>query len=197
MMTVKQHRVTLRTQRAEVTRERIAQAARQLFARQGYGATTLQDVADEAGVAVQTVYAVYRSKAGILARLRESVVRQSEAARFYEEALTEPVRNRKLELFARSIRHRWEYGHDIVTTNQQAAATDAALRREVDKVLETRRAGIGRFAGTLATGAEAARITAVIDALTLPEVYEELTHIQKWTADDFESWLGSALKKLV
>ena len=37
--------LTLRAERAEVTRNRIVTAARRLFARDGYGATTLRDVA--------------------------------------------------------------------------------------------------------------------------------------------------------
>lgn len=197
MSAVKRQQVSLRLQRAQVTQDRIAQAARRLFARHGYGATTLKEIADEAGVAVQTVYAVYGSKAGILARLRQQVVRQPEAARLYEEALKEPARNRKLELFARSIRYRWEYGHDIVTTHQQAAASDPELRREVEKVLDTRRSGIERLARSLAKGEEAARVAAVIDALTLPESYHELTQVHGWSPDQFEAWLAEALTAMV
>ena len=41
----------------QITRRRIADAARRLFTRDGYAATTLVGIAREAGVAVQTVYA--------------------------------------------------------------------------------------------------------------------------------------------
>ncbi len=54
---------TLREERAQVTRRRIADAARRLFFRDGYAATTIARIATEADVAVQTVYAVYGSKA--------------------------------------------------------------------------------------------------------------------------------------
>jgi AcrR family transcriptional regulator len=165
-----------------------------LFGRQGYGATSLMEIAQEAGVAVQTVYAVYGSKAGILERLRESVVRQPEAARLYEEALQERDRQKKMALFARSIRQRWEQGHDIVTTDMQAGATDPRLRRGIEKTLEMRRAGIERLAQTMARGPEAARMAARIDALTLPEVYRELTEVHGWTPDEYETWLASQLK---
>jgi len=197
MVDVKE-RPTLRDERARVTRRRIADAARSLFRSRGYGATTLQAVADEAGVAVQTVYAVYGSKAGILHELRDSVVRQPEADDLFEEALHEDKAEAKLKLFGQSIRRRWEFGHDVVEIHRDAAATDASVRAEVEQVLERRRAGIDRFArtleGQLAPGIDVAHATAIIDALTLPEVYAELTDVAHWDADEFEGWLARSLR---
>ena len=190
-------RPTLRDERAQVTRRRIADAARTLFRSRGYGATTLQSVADEAGVAVQTVYAVYGSKAGILHELRDSVLRQPEADALFEEALRESDAEGKLKLFARSIRRRWEFGHDVVAIHGDAAATDASVRVEVEHVLERRRAGIDRLArtleGQLTPGIDVAHATAIIDALTLPEVYAELIDVAHWDADEFEGWLARSL----
>ena len=142
-------RLTLRDERAAVTRRRIAYAARALFGSRGYGATTLQAVADEAGVAVQTVYAVYGSKAGILHELRDTVLRQPAAEALYEDAMREPRAERKLELFASSIRRRWEFGHDVVAIHGDAAATDPSVRAQVEQVLGMRRNGIARLARSL------------------------------------------------
>jgi len=191
-------RLTLRDERAQVTRHRIADAARELFRTRGYGVTTLQAVADEAGVAVQTVYAVYGSKAGILHELRDTVLRQPAAEALYEDAMEETDAGRKLELFACSIRRRWEFGHDVVVIQRDAGATDPSVRAEVEYVLGMRRNGIARFArsmeGHLARGLDPAHATAIIDALTLPEVYAELTGVAGWSADEFEVWLGQCLK---
>ena len=191
-------RATLRDERARVTRRRIADAARSLFGSRGYGATTLQSVAEEAGVAVQTVYAVYGSKAGILHELRDTVLRQPAAEALYEDAMREPKVERKLELFASSIRRRWEFGHDVVAIHRDAGATDPSVRVEVEQVLDMRRNGIARLARSLETdlapGIDVAYATAVLDALTLPEVYAELTDSQEWSAEQFEAWLARCLK---
>jgi AcrR family transcriptional regulator len=191
-------RLTLRDERAAVTRRRIADAARTLFGSRGYGATTLQAVADEAGVAVQTVYAVYGSKAGILHELRDTVVRQPAAEALYEDAMREAKAERKLELFASSIRRRWEFGHDVVAIHGHAAATDPSVRAEVEQVLGMRRNGIARLArsleGQLTSGIDSAYASAILDALTLPEVYAELTDIGGWSADDYEERLAKCLK---
>ena len=180
-----------------MTRRRIAEAARTLFWNRGYGATTLRAVAEEAGVAVQTVYAVYGSKAGILHALRDTVLRQPTAEALFGDAMREGDAERKLELFARSIRQRWEFGHDVVAIHRDASATDPSVRAEVEQVLGVRRAGIARLARSLEAelaGVDLAHATAVIDALTLPEVYAELTSIQGWSADEFQAWLARCLK---
>ena len=191
-------RLTLRDERAQVTRRRIAEAARGLFRRRGYGATTLQAVADEAGVAVQTVYAVYGSKAGILHELRDSVLRQPAAEAFFEDAMQETNAERKLELFARSIRRRWEFGHDVVAIYRDAGASDPSVRAEEEQVLVRRRGGIARLANSiaaeLASGVDPAHATAILDALTLPDLFAELTEIAGWSADEFEAWLAECLK---
>ena len=49
---------------AAVTKRAILHAARQLFAEQGFANATVKGLAERAGVAVQTIYATFGSKAG-------------------------------------------------------------------------------------------------------------------------------------
>ena len=55
-----------RVEKTRLTRRRIVAAAADLFLDQGYGATTLDQVAARAGVAVQTVYFHFGNKATLL-----------------------------------------------------------------------------------------------------------------------------------
>ena len=57
-----------RSERARATRLRITKAAYTLFCERGYSGTTMADVADAAGVAVQTVYFVFHTKSELLSR---------------------------------------------------------------------------------------------------------------------------------
>lgn len=198
MATVKRVRgPTLREERAGLTRSRIAQAARRLFASRGYGATTLAAVAEEAGVAVQTVYAVYGSKAAILRTLREDVLNEPHAGAAFGQALAERDASRRLVLFARSIRLRWEYGHDVVSINDVAGATDPKVRKDVEELLRVRRRGLARIARSiraeLAGGLSVAQAAALLDALTLPSLYAQLVAVHRWTPDRFEAWLAATL----
>jgi AcrR family transcriptional regulator len=189
-------RLTLRDEKSEVTRRRITGAARLLFRTRGYGATTLQAIAAEAGVATQTVYAVFGSKAGLLRALRDALVVQPEAEALYREALRAESADEKLGLFARSIARRWEAGGDIVRVHIEAASTDPAIRQEVAAVLERRLTGIRGLVATLigelrpGVGDPAA----IVDALTMPEVHAELTGLHGWTSDEYEAWLARSLR---
>lgn len=55
-----------RQEQAAETRRAIIASARELFVEQGYGQTTLAQVAAGAGVAVETIYASFRSKPNLL-----------------------------------------------------------------------------------------------------------------------------------
>jgi AcrR family transcriptional regulator len=60
-------RFPIRTQRKAETRKRLIRAAQELFALQGYGATTLEAVAERAGLHVQTLYRHFQNKVELAA----------------------------------------------------------------------------------------------------------------------------------
>ena len=190
-------RPTLREERASVTRRRILDAARRRFYEDGYAATTLKAVAAEAGVAVQTVYGVFGSKAAILAELRALVVELPQADAERRAAMTESTSERRLARFACSIRNRWELAGDIVRVNQDAVRVDPSLRPGIADADTRRHGGIA----ALVRGIDAdfgARIDVewsigVVNALTLYAVYEELVAVQGWTPDAYERWLAESL----
>jgi len=190
-------RPTLREERAAVTRNRILDAARRRFFEDGYAATTLRAVAAEAGVAVQTVYAVFGSKAAILAELRALAVNLPEADAAGRAAAGEPTPERRLAGFAHSIRLRWELAGDIVRVNQDAVRVDPSLRPGIAAADARRRGGIAAFVRGIETdlGAhiDVDRSIGVVNALTLYAVYEELISVQGWTPDAYEAWLADSL----
>ena len=197
-------RPTLRAEQAAVTRRRIADAARLLFVRDGYGATTLQAIADEAGVAVQTVYAVYHSKPGILRELRDSIVFLPDADERYRAAMASAGAGdagAALDTFAASIRIRWEVGADVVLVRREAGSTDAELRADANMPYERRRVGlralVDAFRPGLRPGLETDDAMAALDALTLPDVYIELVRGLGWSPDAYEAWLARSLRRLL
>jgi len=74
----RKYRSTRRREQAEETRSRIVSAANELFVTQGYGRTTIAEVARAGGVAVETVYAAYRNKATLLRHVWYSAMRGDE-----------------------------------------------------------------------------------------------------------------------
>lgn len=71
-----------RAQAKEQTRERLLQAARRVFVERGFHATTLDEVAEEAGHTKGAVYSAFESKADLfLAILEERTRRRAEELR--------------------------------------------------------------------------------------------------------------------
>ena len=77
----------MRERRANATRRKIAAAAERLLVSSGYADMTVKAIAREAGVAQQTVYAVFGSKRGILAALLTRIVYEDEFTELVERAL--------------------------------------------------------------------------------------------------------------
>ncbi len=69
-----------RAVQAEQTRREILEAARRRFARDGYAATSLRDIAGDAGVSVQTIYDSVGSKADLIRGLNDLVDREADVA---------------------------------------------------------------------------------------------------------------------
>jgi len=65
---------TSRRDRARATRLRITKAAYTLFCRRGYVGTTMADIAEAAGVAVQTVYFTFHTKSELLSKAYDFAV---------------------------------------------------------------------------------------------------------------------------
>jgi AcrR family transcriptional regulator len=63
-----------RRERANATQLRIVKAAYELFITRGYARTTMAEVADAAGVAVQTVYFTFHTKSALLSRAYDFAV---------------------------------------------------------------------------------------------------------------------------
>jgi hypothetical protein len=127
------------------------------------------------------------------------VMAQPEARELYREAMAAPSTARRIELFARSIRRRWESSADVTKIFRDAGTADARVRAGLSATLEQRRQGIRalaeRLGADLRPGLDAAAAAAILDTLTLDEVYAELVEVHGWTPDAYEAWLAAILTR--
>ena len=88
-----------RRRAAEARRDGVLTAARRLFARRGIDGVTITEIATEARVAPSTIYAAYKSKAGILRALMRAALfgERFQAVQSMLHEVTDPV-----QLIARS-----------------------------------------------------------------------------------------------
>ena len=191
--------LTHRQRQALATQQIILEAARALFLEQGYGATTIESISDRAGVAVSTVYSIYKNKRGILAAIREAWHQESGQREIYQAALSETNPQRRIELFARATRRQWETSASMISIYNGAAAIDPEAAAELREALAGRRANLSHSIGETSTmlrpGMTAERAAAVYLALTHNEVYLELVEVSGWSPDEYEKWLSEVLKQ--
>jgi AcrR family transcriptional regulator len=186
---------TYRQLQAQQTRDRIAAAARRLFAQGGYSATSMEAIATEAGVATRTVYSAFGAKREILSAICERWLEAARARELAEQALAEPDPRARLRAAAHWLRALYEEGFDVVTLFAAASDEDpetrALLRAKLAGRNQAMDAIIASLDGALSVPSSTAQ--AVYRALAAPGVYGELVVESGWSADAFEEWVARTL----
>lgn len=194
-----------RQKKARQTRRRILTAAAELFTRQGYAATTIQQVADQADVAWQTVYSVFGTKSAILSAVFDvAVAGDDEPAPVAERPFVQAIRQaadprEKAGIFARHLRESAARTAGILSVIESAAPTDpeiAALWRTLQDqgVREMTLAASGfQQQGVLRPGLTITRAADILWLYTGPWSYRVLVTERGWTPDEYEAWLTGTL----
>ncbi len=198
-----------RQQQAELTRRKLLDAARHLFATQGYAATTLPAIAREAGVSPPTVTAVFGTKARLLNDLINLMVRgDSESLPlaqrpWWQAMLAEPDPRRQLMLHATNVRHIHERSADVAEIVRGAATADPEIASMLHQLADGRLTDARMVAQSLAEKQALAaevtvkRATDVLWALCSHDLYRMLVVEQHWPPEDYERWLASSLIRSV
>lgn len=190
-------RSTYRQLQAQQTKDRIVAAARVLMTERGWSGTSVEAIAQHAGVATQTIYAAFGNKRSILTGMREVMRRDSQIPELMAAAAEAPAARDRLRLWAKLIRQQMETSYDVISIHRQAAKSDPKVKADYRKVLDDRAKTFEVFI----EGLEAAlsptitpRIaTDLLWAFSNEELYQELVGERGWTDDHFEEWLAATL----
>jgi AcrR family transcriptional regulator len=194
----------VRQEQAAQTRARIVEAAGALFTSNGYGRTTIRAIADSAGVAVDTVYAVFGNKARVLTALIDARLAPTEGVANVMErpeafaVRDEPDPRRQIHLFAldiAAISTRVRGVYEIMRTASTIEPEMAAIFAEMENY---RLANMRRLAEWLAARAplrvEIDRAAETIWALASPDVAKMLCDGRGWTEAEHAAWLEDMLE---
>ena len=194
-----------RREQAAATRLAILEAAQRLFERQGYAATSVPAIADEAGVAVKTVYIAFATKAGLLRALWDDRLAGEEAATpvleraWYRELLGEPHPRRKLRLVARQSRRVKTRSATLMEVIRNAASVDPEIGQLWDdiegKLLAAARAVVQQLIDqdALARGLDVDSASDLLWTLNHPSIWQLLVVGRGWAAEQYERWLADSL----
>ena len=195
-----------RQTRAQQTRRHILEAAHRVFAERGYAGATMQLIAGEAAVSLQTIYAIFKNKPRVLVALFN--VSSSSGT---EENI--PVLQRagpKAVARERDPRHQISMLAQVVADNLTGAAPVAEILEDAARTepeiqtiltrLNTQRLEhmstvvrqIGAN-GPLRSYTDEASARDIVWALTSPELFLLLTRDSGWSKEKYRSWLEEAL----
>ena len=197
----------LRKEQARQTRVRMLDAAQRLFAARGYAASTMEAIASEAGVAVDTVYSGFGSKRGVLSSLLDVRVGGDDEPidlldRPGPQAVRrEPDQKRQIAAFAGDITAIVERVRPVDDIIRGAAAVDSEVAVLRSRIQESRYEGMRQFVtwlaanGPLRRGMTDADAAAIVWTLTSPEVHRLLRSERGWTKERYKEWLAETLRR--
>jgi AcrR family transcriptional regulator len=189
---------------AEERRGRILQTARNLFGHYGYGATSIERIAGEAGVAVPTVYAIYRSKRALLFALLDQADARADVAGLLRDlnAAAGNPRKQLRRLVSFTCRFYAQAG-DIVDIARGAGSTNEDLLALWQEGEDRRLRGQKPLAdawdrsGALRKNINAKEALDILWAMTGADHYRLFVVDRKWSAARYEVWLENTLERLL
>ena len=197
------YRSPRREAQARHTRERVVDAARRLWVERGFAATTIDAIASEAGVAIQTVYGAFGSKGGILTALLGRLEAEAGGETLMRDLAAARTARQQLAQVAAFNRRLFEAGADIIAIALGSTAVDADVAAWAAEGDRRRRAGqahiVGGWhaAGALRPGIGPAEARDVLYAMTSPELYLLLVRTVGWRPGRYERWLDRTLSTLL
>ncbi|MDQ2913592.1 MAG: TetR/AcrR family transcriptional regulator [Chloroflexota bacterium] len=207
MKTVKrEYRSPLREASARATRAAIIGAATRLFVEQGYAATSVDAIAEAAGVSRATVFATFGGKAVLLKAAYDVALAGD------DEPIPLPERPRSKAVQAEPDPARLLEGYAEILTDisgrlapiyeavRGGASADPEAREVWEKIQTERRIG-GTNVVKLITARQALRKDLdresagdLVWVLNDPGLYFMLVHRRRWSAARFQAWLAQTLK---
>ena len=188
---------------AAETRREILRAARQLFAEQGFASTSVQQIAEESGVAVQTIYSSVGSKAALVLALNDLIDEEADVAGLGADLLqeTDPA-----QLIAKEVhltRQLNERCGDLIRVLLSAEPAEPDAAAALADGMRRHDQGASQVAqrlaalGALVVGTTPERAGVALSMMTSAASWRQLTHGAGWTFDEAEAWLTASLAELL
>ena len=200
----------LREQQATATRRAVLDAARQLFIAQGYGATTVEQIAQRAGVSKPTVFTAVGNKQTVLRAVRDAAiagddepvpVAQRPAA---GRIRAEPDQRQAVELLAQHLTGVASRYAQINEVLHAAADGGEEELRELWEAEEDQRLTGARFwvevltgKGPLRPGLSQSDAIDMMWLLMSPDNYYRLVHRRRWAKQKYQRWLAATIAQLL
>jgi AcrR family transcriptional regulator len=193
-----------RQQQAAATRQAILEAAERLFLRDGYAATTMEAIGNEAGVSLKTVYLPFATKSGLLRAAWDLRLKGDQSGApvvdsdWFRAVINESDPIRKLQLNARGSRSVKSRIDGMFAVIRGAAEIDADCRDLWELIqsdfhdLQAMVVNTLHRSGALRPALTAHHGTDILWTLNHPDVWILLVEKRGWSPASYETWLAEA-----
>ncbi|MGW4354073.1 TetR/AcrR family transcriptional regulator [Nocardia sp. NPDC004582] len=194
-----------RQDQARARRRAVVVAARELFEREGFRATSITAIARRAGVSAEFIYKAFGTKAALAKAVFDFVIAGDDeevpvAQRSsVQNALAEPDVHRKIELYIDGLALRQQRSAQVQILIRDGRHTDDALVEVWQKLLDERLAGMTMFGrhlldtGQLRDGLDLDEVRDVLWTYIAVEFYELLVLARGWPLDRYARWIAGAI----
>lgn len=195
-----------RTLKARETRRRILAAAKELFVEQGYGVTTLAEVAERAGVAIQTIYFVFGNKRMLLKEVADVVVAGDDEPvatmdrPWFTNALEADTAEASLRVYVAGVGDVLERVAEITKVVVTASAMDPEVADlwsdNVDPRFVVQKTAATALAAKpgVRPGLSADEAADLLYCLLSPELYLLFTRERGWPQQRWQQWAFDTLR---
>lgn len=190
------------------TRQRILDAARALLVAKGYRATTVAQIARDADVHVDTIYALVGRKPEILRELIELAISGTdqpvapEERDYVQRMQVEPDPGRKLEIYAAAVRVIQTRMAPLFLALRDAASTEPEAKQVWHQISDRRATNMRRLVNALGDNALRPELSVdaaadLVWATASSELFVLLVDERGWTLDHYQDWLTDTWRRLL
>lgn len=184
---------------ADATKARILAASKALFAARGIDGVTIAEIGSHAGVAASTVYALFKSKEGLLRALMTASLfgPRFQAAQSLLSGVTDAAR--LIALSAHVARAIYESESSDLGLLRGASSFSPALRKleqefeDIRYQMQEERTRLLFAQGKAQPGLDLATARRILWMYTSRDIYRMLVQDGGWTADRYQDWLADRL----
>ncbi len=188
-----------RDAQSALTKSQILAAAKRLFQTQGFDRVTIDTIAKAAAVSMPTIYAIFKSKRGVLQALIDNAIPPQQFAALVDDSMHEQSPQKRLAITAKLARQIYDAEKELMDILRGASVV-APEFRELEQEREQRRyERQGEYVKkliqdkALSKGLTLQKTRDILWALTGRDVYRLLVIERGWTSDAYEKWLSTLL----
>ncbi len=190
-----------RDAQAAKTRAHILEAAKKLFQAEGFDRVTINKIATAAEVSMPTIYALFKSKRGVLQSLIDDALPLETFTALVDTSMQEDSPKKRLSITAKLARQIYDAESELMDILKGASVV-APEFKEFEQEREKRRyERQGEYVKKLmeekhlAKGLTFQKARDILWALTGRDIYRMFVIEKAWTPDEYEKWLAQFLVK--